>query len=201
MSDLLWSHRLQQTRLPCPPLSPGVCSDSWPLSWWCSLTISSLPSSYAFAFNLSQHQGLFQWLKWINAEALSQIKAVSLGHSGNAWKLVPVLYNGLVQNTAVQWIVSSWGGLRPPHHPLREKELTGPATNGKSVSHLYPSLEVRAYRADPSISPRVQQLGGGGISHLHSQIDYPKQPKGVYPTFYWIYTHIWFPQNKDDLES
>ena len=25
----------------CPLLSPGVCSDSYPLSWWCYLTISS----------------------------------------------------------------------------------------------------------------------------------------------------------------
>ena len=29
------------TRLPCPPLSPGVCSNSCPLSWWCHPTISS----------------------------------------------------------------------------------------------------------------------------------------------------------------
>ena len=28
-------------RLPCPSLSPGVCSNSRPLSWWWHLTISS----------------------------------------------------------------------------------------------------------------------------------------------------------------
>ena len=28
-------------RLPCPSLSPRVCSNSCPLSWWCLLTISS----------------------------------------------------------------------------------------------------------------------------------------------------------------
>ena len=28
-------------RLPCPSLSPGVCSNSCPLSWWCHPTISS----------------------------------------------------------------------------------------------------------------------------------------------------------------
>ena len=32
---------LQHTRLPCPSLSPGVCSDSCPLSQWCHPTISS----------------------------------------------------------------------------------------------------------------------------------------------------------------
>ena len=41
MSDSLWPHELQHIRLPCPPLSPGVCSDSCPLNWWCYLTILS----------------------------------------------------------------------------------------------------------------------------------------------------------------
>ena len=38
MCDSLW---LQYTRLPCLSLSPGVCSNSCPLSRWCYLTISS----------------------------------------------------------------------------------------------------------------------------------------------------------------
>ena len=41
MSDSLWPHGLQHTRLPCPSISPGVCSNSCPLSWWCHPTISS----------------------------------------------------------------------------------------------------------------------------------------------------------------
>ena len=41
MSDSLQSHGLQHIRLPCPPLSPILCSDSRPLSWWCHPTISS----------------------------------------------------------------------------------------------------------------------------------------------------------------
>ena len=40
-SDSLWPHGLQNARLPCPSLSPGVCSDSRPLSRWCHPTISS----------------------------------------------------------------------------------------------------------------------------------------------------------------
>ena len=34
-------HGLQHSRLLCPSLSPGVCSNSCPLSQWCYLTISS----------------------------------------------------------------------------------------------------------------------------------------------------------------
>ena len=41
MSDSLWPHGLQYTRLPCPSLSPGVCSNSCPLCQWCHSTISS----------------------------------------------------------------------------------------------------------------------------------------------------------------
>ena len=37
----LRSHGQQHTRLPCPSLSPRVCSNSCPLSWWCHPTISS----------------------------------------------------------------------------------------------------------------------------------------------------------------
>ena len=33
----LWPNGLQHARLLCPPLSPGVCSYSCPLSQWCQL--------------------------------------------------------------------------------------------------------------------------------------------------------------------
>ena len=41
MFDILQPHELQHARLSCPPLSPGVCSDSCPLRWWYYLTILS----------------------------------------------------------------------------------------------------------------------------------------------------------------
>ena len=47
MSDSLWHHELQNVRLPCHSLSPRVCSNSCPLSWWCHLTIS--PSDVPFS--------------------------------------------------------------------------------------------------------------------------------------------------------
>ena len=34
-------HEPQHTRSPCPSPTPGVYSNSCPLSWWCYLTISS----------------------------------------------------------------------------------------------------------------------------------------------------------------
>ena len=52
MSSSLQPHELQHTRLPCPSLSPWVCSNSCPLSQWCHPTTSSsvvpFPSSLQF---------------------------------------------------------------------------------------------------------------------------------------------------------
>ena len=40
-SDSLWPHELQLARPPCPSPTPGVHSNSRPLSRWCHPTISS----------------------------------------------------------------------------------------------------------------------------------------------------------------
>ena len=40
MSDSLWPHGLQHTRLPCPSPTPRAYSNSCPLSWQCHPTIS-----------------------------------------------------------------------------------------------------------------------------------------------------------------
>ena len=41
VSDSLQPHGLQHARPPCPSSTPGVYSNSCPLSWWCHPTISS----------------------------------------------------------------------------------------------------------------------------------------------------------------
>jgi len=48
MSDSLWPHGLQHTRLPCSSLSPGVCSNSCPLSQWHHPNISSSVAPFSF---------------------------------------------------------------------------------------------------------------------------------------------------------
>ena len=47
LSLTLWSHRLNHARLPCLSLSPGVCSNLCPLSWWCHSTISSFTAPFS----------------------------------------------------------------------------------------------------------------------------------------------------------
>ena len=41
MSDSLWPHGMQHTKLPFPSPTPGACWNSCPLSQWCHPTISS----------------------------------------------------------------------------------------------------------------------------------------------------------------
>ena len=58
VSDSLWPHGLQHTRLPYPSLSFWLCSNSCPLSQWYHSMISSSP----VRFSSCPHQGLFQWV-------------------------------------------------------------------------------------------------------------------------------------------
>ena len=48
MSNSFQPQGLQHTRLPCPSLSPRVCSNSCPLSWWCYSTIPSSVSPFSY---------------------------------------------------------------------------------------------------------------------------------------------------------
>ena len=70
-----------------PSPSPGAGSNSCPLSRWYRLTISS-----SVAFNLSQHQGLFQW-----GSSLHQVaKILELQHQSFQWIWIPLGLTGLI---------------------------------------------------------------------------------------------------------
>ena len=65
----LQPHGLQHARFFCPPLAPGVCSNSCLLSWWCYLTIlfSATPFSFCLrSFPESRSSPMSQVLhiKW-----------------------------------------------------------------------------------------------------------------------------------------
>ena len=60
MSNSLRPHKLQHSRLPCPSPTPGVCSNSSPLSGDAIQPSHPLSSHSPPAFNPSQHQGLSQ---------------------------------------------------------------------------------------------------------------------------------------------
>ena len=63
---------------PCPSPTPRVYPNSCPLSQWCHPTISSSVSPSPPAFNLSQHQGLFQWV--ISSHQVAKVLEFQLQH-------------------------------------------------------------------------------------------------------------------------
>ena len=60
VSDSLQNHGLQHTRPPSPSPTPGVHSNSCPLSRWCHPTISSSVVPFSFHLQSSPASGIFQ---------------------------------------------------------------------------------------------------------------------------------------------
>ena len=60
MSNSLQSHGLQHSRHPCPSPTPGVYSNSFPLSWWCHPTISSSVVPFSSCLQSFPASGSFQ---------------------------------------------------------------------------------------------------------------------------------------------
>ena len=69
VSDSLWPHGLLHASLLCPSPTPGACSSSCSLSWWCHPTISSSVVPFSSCLQSSQHQGLFQWVSSLHQVA------------------------------------------------------------------------------------------------------------------------------------
>ena len=63
VSDSLWSHGLQHARLPCLSLTPGAFSNSCPSTGEAIQPSHPLSSPCPPVFNLSQPQGIFQWVR------------------------------------------------------------------------------------------------------------------------------------------
>ena len=93
---LLWPHRLHRTRVPCPSSSPGVRSNSFPLSWWCHPTISSSVVPFSSCPQSFPASGSFL-MSWLFASG-----GQSIGASASA-SVLPVNIQG--------WFPLGWTGL------------------------------------------------------------------------------------------
>ena len=78
VSNSLQPHGLQHTRPPCPSPTPGVYSNSCPLSRWCHLTISSSVIPFSSPLQSFPASGSFQmswvwfplgWTGWISLQS------------------------------------------------------------------------------------------------------------------------------------
>ena len=83
MFSSLWPRGLQRARLPCPSLFPRVCSNSCPLLNDAIQPSHPLSSPSYPAFNLSQHQDLFQWVSSLHEVA--KLLELQLQHQSYQW--------------------------------------------------------------------------------------------------------------------
>ena len=83
VSDSLWPHEPQHARPPCPSPTPRVHPNPCALSQWCHPTILSSVVPSPLALNLSQHQGLFNWVSSLHQVA--KVLEFQLQHQSFQW--------------------------------------------------------------------------------------------------------------------
>ena len=133
MSNSLWPHGLQHTRLPCPSPTPRAYSNSCLLSWWCHPTSHPLSSPSPPTFNLSQHQGLFKWV--------SSLHQVAKKYWSFSFSLSPSSeYSGLI-SFRMDWfdLLAVQGTLKTllQHHSSEASILRHSAFFTVQLSHPY----------------------------------------------------------------
>ena len=69
VSNSLWPHESQHARPSCLSPTPGVHSNSCPLSQWCHSAISSSVVPFFSCPNPFQNQSLFQWVNSLHVVA------------------------------------------------------------------------------------------------------------------------------------
>ena len=125
MSISLWPHGLQHARLPRPSPTPGACSNSCPSSWWSIQPSHPLSSPSPPAFNLSQHQELFQRVSSLFFASGGQ----SIGASASA-SVLPV--------NIQHWFPLGWTGWIS----LQSKGLSRIFSNTAVQKHLFFSAQL-----------------------------------------------------------
>ena len=123
MSESLWPHGLQDTRLPCPSPTPGACSNSCPSSQWCHPTISSSLIPFSSCLQSLPASGSF------SMSQLFSSGGQSIGTSASASVLPMNIQDSYLQD----WLVGS------PCRP-RDSQESSATPQLKSIS--FPRLSL-----------------------------------------------------------
>ena len=121
MSSSLRPHELQHARLPCPSPTPGVHSNSHPLSWWCHPAISSSVIPFSSRLQSFPASGSFQ---------ISQLLA-SGGQSIAASTSASVLAMNIQD-----WFPLGWTGWISLQGSPRDSQESSPASQFKNINSL-----------------------------------------------------------------
>ena len=83
VSDSLWPHELQHARPSCPSPTPGVYSNSRPLSRWCHPAISSSVVLFSSCPQSLPASGSFQWVN--SSHEVAKVLEFQLQHQSLQW--------------------------------------------------------------------------------------------------------------------
>ena len=132
MSDSLQPHGLQHARPPCPLPTPGVYSNSYPLSRWCHPTISSSVIPFSSCLQSFPASGSFQ---------VSQFFA-SGGQSIGVSALVSVLPVNIQDWVSLEW--TGWISLQSKglsrvfsNTTVQKYQFFGAQLSSQSNSHIH----------------------------------------------------------------
>ena len=131
VSNSLQPHRRKHSRLPCPSPTPKVCSNSCPSNRWCHPTISSSVTPPP-AFNLSQHQSLFKWVRSSHQTA----KVLQLQHQFFQWIFRLISWINLRMDWFDLLVVQGTLKSLPQHHSSEASVLRCSAFFMIRLSHL-----------------------------------------------------------------
>ena len=133
MPEFLQPHKLQHARLPCLSPTPKACSNSWVGD---AIQPSPPPSSPSPpAFNLSQHQGLFQWVSFSHRQPKYWSLSFSISPSSEYSELISFRIDWL-DLPAVQGTLKSL----LQHHSSKASILRRPALFMIQLSHPYMTI-------------------------------------------------------------
>ena len=186
MSNHLQPQGLQHARLLYTLLSPGVCSDSFPMSRWCYPTISSFAVPFFFCHQSFPASGSFL-VSWLFASSESESRSVmsdSLQSHGlySSWNS-PGQNTGVVSLSLLQGIFPTQGSnpgflyYRKILYQLRHKG--NPSLHQfSSVAQSCPTLYDPMNRSTPGL-PVHHQLLEFTQTHVHRVSDaiQPSHPR------------------------
>ena len=95
LSESLRTLELQHTRLSCPAPSPGLCSDSCPLTQWCDPTISSFVFPFSSCFQSFPASGSFP-MSWFFVPGGQSVGASAISPSNDNQDWFPLGWTGLI---------------------------------------------------------------------------------------------------------
>ena len=185
MTDSLWPHGLQYTRLPCPLESPGVCANSCPLSQWCYPAIlSSASTPFSSCLQSFPASGSFPVSQLFTSGG--QSFGVSASESVlpvNIQEWFPLGWTGLI-------FLQSKGILKSllQHHNLRASFFQHSAFFMVQLSHLYTTTEKTIALPRRTFVGKVMSL----LFNMLSRFVIVFLPRSTHLLILWLQSLQWF---------